>query len=296
MQRMNSSSNRKLMQKRRTFIKTTTAALMAAMVIPNKMWAKKENKEIGIQLYTLREMLKENFEETLEIVSSIGYSTIEAAGYSDRKFYGYYPREYKTILEDFGLTPVSSHAKFSLADTSQVVEDTVESGAKYLVYPWLEENQRQTIDDYKRLAEEFNIMGELCKNGGLTFAYHNHAFEFEDKNGVIPYNVLLENTDPEFVSMELDLYWIMRGGFNPKEYFDVFPGRFKLWHVKDMKDTHEMEFAPVGEGILNFQAIFRQKEIAGLEYAFVEQDAHSNDDPILNIQSSFNYLNRLADY
>jgi sugar phosphate isomerase/epimerase len=284
------------MQKRRTFIKTTAAAMMAALLTPNKMWAKKKNKVIGIQLYTLREMLKENFEETLDIVSSIGYSTIESAGYADRKFYGYYPKEYKNILEDYGLTPVSSHARFALIDAPYVIDDTLESGAKYLVYPWLAENQRKTIDDYKRLADEFNIIGELCKNGGLTFAYHNHAFEFEDKNGVIPYNVLLENTEPDLVSMELDLYWIMRGGFNPKEYFDVFPGRFKLWHVKDMLDTSVMDFAPVGQGILNFQAIFRQKEKAGLEYAFVEQDSHSNDDPIFNIETSFNYLNRLSDY
>jgi sugar phosphate isomerase/epimerase len=284
------------MQKRRTFIKTTSAALLTAMVIPNKMWAKKKNKVIGIQLYTLREMLKENFEETLEIIASIGYSTIEAAGYADRKFYGYYPKEYKNILNDFGLIPVSSHAKFTVADAPYVIEDTLESGANYLVYPWLAENQRKTIDDYKQLAGEFNIIGELCKKEGLTFAYHNHAFEFEEMNGVIPYNVLLENTEPDLVSMELDLYWIMRGGFNPKEYFEIFQGRFKLWHVKDMTDTSEMDFAPVGQGILNFQAIFRLKELAGLEYAFVEQDSHSNDDPILNIQTSFKYLNRLSDY
>lgn len=284
------------MQNRRTFIKTTTAAMAASIVLPGKLWAMKKDKEIGIQLYTLREMIKDDFEGTLELVADIGYTTVEAAGYSDRKFYNYYPVEYKKILDSFGLKSISSHAKFALADASKVISDTAEAGAKYLVFPWLEEKDRKSIDDYKKLADEFNIIGELAKKSGLTFAYHNHAFEFENFSGVIPYNILLENTDPAYVSMELDLYWIMRGGFNPQEYFQTYPGRFKLWHVKDMADTSEMKMAPVGQGILNFKAIFKQKEVAGLEYAFVEQDNHSNDDPIGNIQSSFNYLNNLSDY
>ena len=284
------------MQKRRTFIKTAAAATAAGMLIPSSLFAMNKQKEIGLQLYTLRDMIKQDFEGTLEIVSDIGYTTVEAAGYKDRKFYGYYPKEYQKILKDYGLTTVSSHTKFSVLDAKQVINDTKEAGIKYLVLPWLEESQRTSIDNYKKLADEFNIIGELCKNAGLTFAYHNHAFEFKKFNGVVPYNVLLENTDPNYVSMEMDLYWVVKGGYNPQEYFGLFPGRFKLWHVKDMDETDEENFAPVGQGIINFQAIFRQKELAGLEHIFVEQDDHKNDNPILNIESSYNYLSNLSDF
>ena len=284
------------MQKRRTFIKTVSAAAAAGLILPKYLFAKKTEKQIGIQLYTLRDMIKENFEETLGIISDIGYQTVEAAGYSNRKFYGYYPVEYKKIIEDYGLESISSHAKFSLLDAPKVIEDTLESGGKYLIIPWLSVEQRKTIDDYKKLADEFNKVGQLCNNAGLTFGYHNHAFEFEEINGVVPYNVLLENTDSDLVAMELDLYWIVRGGYNPQEYFDIFPGRFKLWHIKDMDTNKEMDFVPVGKGLINFQAIFRQQKKAGLEYSFVEQDSHPNDDPILNIKTSFNYLNNLTEY
>ena len=293
---MNKLFSETRMQKRRTFIKTSTAALAAAMILPGKMLGNKERKNIGIQLYTLREMAEDDFEGVLEIISNIGYKTVEAAGYSNRKFYGYYPSEYKKLVENYGLNSVSSHCKFNLGNVSEVIDDVITSGGKYLVLPSLPENKRQTIDDYKKLADKFNIYGQLCKNAGLTFAYHNHAFEFEEKNGIIPYNVLLENTDPELVSMELDLYWIMYGGFNPQEYFEIFPGRFKLWHVKDMANTWNMQMAPVGQGIINFKAIFRQQKLAGLEHAFVEQDDHYDTDPVLNIKSSYNYLNNLSDF
>lgn len=284
------------MQKRRTFIKTTATALAASLVLPTQLWAAKKEKVIGLQLYTLREMIKDDFEGTLEIVADIGYKTVEAAGYANRKFYGFYPKEYKNIVDGFGLKSVSTHTNFSILDAPQVIEDTLEAGCKYLIIPWLSEEKRKSIDNYKKLAEEFNKIGELCNNAGLVFGYHNHAFEFAKINGLTPYTILLENTEPDLVTMELDIYWIVWGGYNPQEYFEQFPGRFKLWHVKDMGDTSEMQMLPVGEGIINFKSIFRQKEMAGLEYAFVEQDIHSNDTPLLNIKSSFNYLENLPNY
>ena len=284
------------MYKRRTFIKGVAAAVVVGFISPKIMLANKKSRTIGIQLYTLRDLIAENFEEVLGIVSDIGYKTVEAAGYSDRKFYGYFPGEYKKILADYDLTPISSHAKFSLRDAPKVIEDTVESGAKYLIYPWLKQSERKSIDSYKKLADEFNRIGSLCNAAGLTFGYHNHAFEFEDIGDIIPYNVLLENTEPSMVCMELDLYWIMKAGYNPQEYFDLYPGRFKLWHIKDMDESKEMNFAPVGKGIINFQSIFKQKEKAGLEYSFVEQDTHSNDDPVQNIKDSYRYLNNLPSY
>lgn len=284
------------MYKRRTFIKGISAAALAGLIAPKIMLGNRKARTIGIQLYTLRDMIEDNLEEVLEVVSDIGYSTIESAGYKDRKFYNYYPNEFKTLVEDYGLKHISTHAKFTLIDAPKVIEDTLESGAQYLILPWLKESERKTIDDYKKLAEELNRIGSLCTASGLKFGYHNHDFEFYDIGGIIPYNVLLENTDPENVCMELDIFWIFKAGFNPQEYFDLYPGRFKLWHIKDMDESSEMKFAPVGKGIINFQGIFKQKEKAGLEYGFVEQDAHFDEDPVLNIKNSYRYLNDLPAY
>jgi sugar phosphate isomerase/epimerase len=281
---------------RRSFIKSISATAIAGMILPKTMLARKTDRIIGLQLYTLRDLIKEDFESTLEIVADIGFKTIESAGYDNGKFYGFYPDEFKRIMDGFGLQLVSHHVNFSLREAPEVIDKSVESGASYLVIPWLAEEKRKSIDSYKRLAEEFNQIGELCKKSGLKLAYHNHAFEFEEFNGVLPYNVLLDNTEPELVCMELDIYWITRAGYNPQEYFQLYPGRFKLWHVKDMDETEEMNMMPVGKGIINFQSIFRQQKKAGLEFSFVEQDYHLNEQPILNIKESYRYLSDLPAY
>jgi sugar phosphate isomerase/epimerase len=150
------------------------------------------------------------------------------------------------------------------------------------------------MDDYKRHAENFNSFGEICENAGLQFAYHNHDFEFLNFDGVMPYDYLLENTDPELVKMELDLYWITKGGQDPVEYFKKYPGRFELWHVKDMEDNEEKFFAEVGYGTIDFKRIFAERETAGMEMFFVEQD-QSRRNPFESIEMSFNFLNE-AEY
>ena len=281
---------------RRTFVKTVGVAAAASFLSPGIMLGAGKKRKIGIQLYTLRDMMGEDFEGTLSTISDIGYTQVESAGYGNGKFYGNYPGEFKKILNDYGLSHISSHFKVKLKDAPKVISDTVEAGAQFLVFPWLPEEDRKTPDDYKRLELELNQIGELCHNAGISFGYHNHAFEFESMNGIIPYNVLLDETEPDLVCMELDLYWIIRAGYNPQEYFERNPGRFKLWHVKDMDETEDMNFAPVGKGIINFQSIYKQKDKAGLAFSFVEQDKHLNEDPIQNIKDSFRYLNDLPSY
>lgn len=262
--------------------------------------ASETKKDIGIQIYTLRDQIAEGLEQAMEKVAGIGYTRIEAYGYENRNILGKTPLEFKELLNGLGMTMPSIHSvtevstgegKAAILDAMKVtVEDAKTAGAKYLVYAYLKEEERQSMDDYKRHAENFNSFGEICKNAGLQFAYHNHDFEFLDFDGVMPYDYLLENTDPELVKMELDLYWITKGGQDPVEYFKKYPGRFELWHVKDMEDSEEKFFAEVGYGTIDFERIFAEREKAGMKMFFVEQD-QSRRNPFESIEMSFNFLN-----
>jgi len=277
---------------RRTFIKNTSAAVAASMVLPSCLIAGNAEKIIGIQLYTLRGLVKEDFLGTLDKIAEIGYNAVEAAGYSDRKFYNYLPAEYKKIIEDKGMIPQSSHSMFTLEKADQVIEDTKQAGMAYLVIPYLDKSNRESIDDYKRVAEEFNRIGKKCNKAGLRFSYHNHAFEFEKIDGLIPYNILLEETEPELVCMQLDTYWMVYGGYKPVDYFQQFPGRFELWHIKDLLEGEERKSTEIGNGTIDFQKIFEHREIAGLKNIYLEQEAFDIP-PFESIEISFNYLTHL---
>lgn len=263
-----------------------------------------ENKKIGIQIYTVRDRIAENLEKTMEGVAAIGYKWIEAYGYENRMILGKKPVEFKKLLNNLGMSMPSIHAvtelssgqgKAAILDSMKAtVEDAHAAGAIYLVYAFLKPEERKSMEDYKRHAELFNGFGELCKNAGMQFAYHNHDFEFMDFDGIMPYDYLLQNTEPGLVKMELDLYWIIKGGQNPVEYFKKAPGRFELWHVKDMEDGPEKFFAEVGQGTIDFKEIFDAGKTAGMKYFFVEQD-RSRRDIMESIKMSYNFLSE-AEY
>jgi sugar phosphate isomerase/epimerase len=280
------------MTNRRTFLKRVSAVSAAALLLPNEILAFPGEKMIGIQLYTIRDLVNKDFTGTLKTLSEIGYNSLEAAGYADRKFYGYSPKEYEKICLDFGLRPLSSHSGVSLSNADQIIEDTKAAGMDYLVLPWIGEDRRKSADHYKALAEELNQIGEKCKVAGLKFGYHNHAFEFEKKDGQIPYDILLENTEPDLCFMQLDFYWMVYGGFEPLDYFEKYPGRFELWHIKDMAGNEARESTEIGNGIIDFKAIYKKRELAGMKYFFLEQEAF-NMDPIESITISYQFLKTL---
>ena len=192
-----------------------------------------------------------------------------------------------------GMLAQSSHAGVNLMNIDETIEDTVNAGMSYLVLPSFDRSKRTILDGYRNGADEFNVMGEKCKNAGLSFAYHNHAFEFEKLEDKVPYDVLLENTDPEFVSMQLDLYWMVYGGKDPLDYFNRFPGRFELFHVKDMSGDENRESTEIGSGIIDFNAIFAEKEKAGMKYFYLEQESFKMD-PFESIAISYDYLKNLT--
>jgi sugar phosphate isomerase/epimerase len=283
------------MTNRRDFLKTTAMATAASFVFP-AIAGTSEKKIIGLQLYTVRDKIKLDLKSTLEKMASIGYNSVEAAGYNiaDGTFYGMAPKAFAGLLKELGMPLYSSHTVFEPDVAEKVIADAAATGAKYIIYPFLPEQFRTNLDGWKSTADKFNKLGEIAKKNGIQFGYHNHAFEFEKVDGKIPYDLLLSRTDSSLVTFEMDLYWVTRGGYNPVDYFKKYPGRFQLWHVKDMVKTDDMFFAPVGSGRIDFASIFAEKRTAGMKYFFVEQDSFKNLDPFESIEMSYNYLNQAA--
>ena len=235
----------------------------------------------GLALYTVRDDMGKNAKETLKAVADDGYKNIEAANYEDGKFYNMTPAEFKAYLDELGLTPISTHqGSVTMENAEQMMADVKAAGFEYFVIPVppmgmfefnMENrtmNMKGTAADLARILDQ---LGEKANAAGLKLLYHNHDFEFKpNADGVVIIDHLLENCNPELVNFQMDLYWVTKAGADPVAYFEKYPGRFKIWHVKDMDD--QGRFAPVGKGTIDFKRILDNKELSGMEYYMVEQD------------------------
>jgi len=246
-------------------------------------------KKIGLELYTVRRELEKDFAGTLEKVAALGFLEVEFAGY-----FNHPPQEIKTLLARYQLSAPSAH--ITTAALRDSLQETIEAaqaiGHEYLVCGYLPAEERRSLDDYKKLVELFNRAGERLKKAGIQFGYHNHDFEFVTVEGRLPYDIILAGTDPQMVKMEMDLYWITKGGQDPLKYFSAHPGRFPLVHVKDMDGTPRRFFTEVGRGTIDFKKIFAAAQKAGVKHYFVEQD-ETPASPFTSIKLSMDYLKRL---
>jgi len=249
----------------------------------------------GLALYTLRDAMSEDPKGVLKQVADIGYQYIEAAGYGDGKFYGMEPAEFKSYLDEIGLTPLSSHhGDVTLDNADEMIAAAKAAGFTYFVIPIPpmghfkvdpETGAMNMSGNLETVTDIINTIGEKCAAAGLKCLYHNHDFEFvENADGVVPMDYFLENTDPEHVNFQMDLYWVTKAGADPLAYFEKAPGRFKIWHVKDMDD--QGRFAPVGTGTIDFGRILAKKELSGMEHYFVEQDKTFDRPPMEAIRIS----------
>lgn len=258
---------------------------------------------LGLQLYTIRDAMAADVPGSLKKVSDLGYQHVELASYADGKFYGYDPLEFRKIVEDLGMKIYSSHTQveaqgITLENATKMAEDHAKVGVKYCIQPWIVEEARTTIASYQKMAADWNQVGEIMKSHGIQFGYHNHNFEFDTVEGKIPYyDVLMAELDPALVTMEIDLFWVSKAGQNPVEMFNKYPGRFQLFHMKDMftkeepfYHTNTKDFAPVGEGQIDFKAILAAKDMAGMKYLIVEQDNTLDGKPFEAIQKSMSNL------
>jgi sugar phosphate isomerase/epimerase len=262
------------MNSRRNFLKASGMLAAGSLLLPDLIQAasRRSVKDVGLQLYTVRnEMLKDNV-GTLKQVAALGYKEIESAGSDKGSYYGFKPAEMKKVCSDLGMTLRSGHVHYD-DKWQQTIDDAVQSGQEYLIVSVMPSNG-QTVDNYKKVAEIFNKAGEACKKSNITFGYHNHDSEFDKDNGKVLYDVLLENTNPEYVKMEMDLGWVIVTGNDPLAYFAKYPGRFPLWHLKDMdlKAKHSVEF---GKGSLDVKKMLENAKKAGMKYFFVEQEEYT---------------------
>lgn len=246
----------------------------------------RELAKIGLQLYTLRAELGEDFEGTLRKVAELGYEEVEFDG-----LFGNDPLEVKALLDEIGLDPVSYHAPWGIVRTrpEEAIAEAVALGSQYLVFAWMPGDLRDRRSEWESWVGVFNNVASLCKDAGLQFAYHNHDFEFQDVEGILPYDLILNGIDRELVQMELDLYWLALGGEQPAPLFERYPGGFPLAHVKDMGVNDEM--VDVGDGILDFGDTFARSADSGMKHFFVEHD--DTVDPFLTAERSIAYLKEL---
>ncbi|QKG51944.1 sugar phosphate isomerase/epimerase family protein [Hymenobacter sp. BRD67] len=291
------------MSSRRDFVKSATLLSAGVLVSPRLLAAPKQY--IGLQLYTVRDAMQQNPAGTLAKVAQLGYNSVEGATYTGSlKFYGMEPAAFAKVLRENGLIMPSSHYMLGEAQQNgqptqgtilhgwdKAVDDAAQVGVKYMVCAYLLDTERGNLDHYKLIAEHLNKAGERCKKAGIQLCYHNHDFEFAAQAGKLPYDVLLSLTDKSLVKMELDLYWATKAGHDPVALFKANPGRFPLWHIKDMDKTAERSFTEVGNGSIDFKRIFAEAKLAGMQYFFVEQDKTPGS-PFDSIRQSIAYLKR----
>ncbi|WP_324678299.1 sugar phosphate isomerase/epimerase [Hymenobacter sp. GOD-10R] len=280
-----------------------SAALLSAGALVSPALLAAPTQYIGLQLYTVRDAMQQDPTGTLAKVAQLGYNSVEGATYTGtQKFYGMEPAAFAKTLKQHGLIMPSSHYVLGMAENQgkpvqgtilhgwdKAVDDAAQVGIKYMVCAYLQESERGNLDQYKRLAEALNKAGQRCKKAGIQLCYHNHDFEFVAQDGKLPYDILLKQTDKDLLKMELDLYWASKAGHDPVTLFQQNPGRFPLWHMKDMDKTEKHDFTEVGNGSIDFKKIYAQRKLAGLQYFFVEQD-RTPGSPFDSIRSSISYI------
>lgn len=257
-----------------------------------------EEKFIGLQLYSVRDAMNADAEGTVAQVGEMGYKFVEAAGYADGKFYGMEPVAFKELCETNGLQFLGSHTGQDVPDSTnwestmawwdECISAHKAAGVTWIVQPWMGGTGYESLDGLKRYCEYFNAVGEKCNAAGIRFGYHNHDNEFKTVlEGKPVYDWMLELTDPEKVMFQLDLYWIVEGGKNPVDYFNNYPGRFELWHIKDKEEVG-------ASGNMDFESMFAAQKKSGFKYGIVEVEEY-NFEPIESCRKSLEWLNN-TDY
>lgn len=288
---------------RRNFIGQTMALTSSAVFLSTAFTsAAKKKYKMGLQLFTMRDDMGKDPVASLKRIASIGYQDLETYGYdpAHNTYYGIKANEFKKVLDDTNLTTSSGHYDLFKylekpeelkAYVAQCIEGAHALKQKYITWPWLDPDSR-TIEKFKVLAGRLNVIGEQITKAGLGLAYHNHDFEFIDHNGQIGYDIIMRETDPELVKLQIDLYWVMHSSKRtPHELFKSQPGRFVMWHIKDM-DKKTRDYTELGNGSIDYTRIIPDNALAGMQYYFLEQGGNFATNPFTSITDSAQYMKK----
>lgn len=277
------------MTNRRDFLIRSGAMVAGSLILPSLLANTKKVTNVGVQLYTFRDAMAEDAIGTLKKIAGMGYKEIETARSSKGHYYGLKPAEMKKVCEDLGMVLRSGHVHVD-ENWAKTIDEAAESGQDYLICSTMP-SRGQTVDNYKSVSEVFNKAGEESKKLGINFGYHNHSYEFQSDGDQVLFDVLMDNTEADLLHMELDLGWVIVGGKDPLDYFAKYPGRFPLWHLKDMDmaEKHSTEF---GKGGLDIMAMLKHSEASGLKYIFVEQEEYA-DNPFDSMKENMTFLNKI---
>ncbi|MFC5626865.1 sugar phosphate isomerase/epimerase family protein [Algoriphagus winogradskyi] len=289
---------------RRDFIKQTGLAVSAASFgLAGFNSPKAKDYKMGLQLFTIRAPMAEDPKLALKTIAGFGYQDTETYGYDGEKqeFYGMPATDFKKVLEDNSLVSTSGHYDFikyfngSSEDLMRYTDQSIVGAhalnQKYITWPWLDPESR-SIEKFKILADKLNLIGERVNKAGLGFAYHNHDFEFIDHNGEIGYDIILQNTDPELVKLQIDLYWVAHSSpLSAHELFMKAPGRFVMWHIKDM-DKVSRDYTEMGNGSIDYTKILPAASLSGMEYYYIEQGGNFAQNPIQSVKESATYFKK----
>lgn len=282
---------------RRQFLKTAGAITAGSFLL--SQWAcktatmgmKPSLSKYGVQLWSVKEDMAKDAKGTLKQISGFGYKQIESFQGQQGIFWGMSPTEFKSFMGDLGMTIISSHCNIN-TDFEKTVEMAATAGLSYLICPYL--GPQPKMDDFKRFADRFNQCGELCKKAGMRFAYHNHDYSFKEMDGQLPQDVMMGIADPGLVDFQLDIYWIVKAGKNPVDYFKKYPNRFRLCHVKDMSKNAPYESCDLGMGSIDYPKILKVAADQGMKYFIVEQEAFEGSTPLKSIGVDSKYMEKLV--
>jgi sugar phosphate isomerase/epimerase len=277
---------------RREFIQKSTFTALNILALPSSLQVLQSRSCIGLQTYTLRDIINDDPKGVLTKVAELGYKEIETFAYNDGKIYNMDFAEFGKFVNGLGMKVTSGHYPLDLIKSDKwerAITDAKSIGQEYMVMPYIHDVDRTSIDDYKRICEILNKAATVANKYEMKFSYHNHEFEFQTLNDQIPYDVMLAELDPNIVSMELDVFWIVNAGKDPFAYFDKYPNRFELWHVKDMDKNDKNKNADVGSGTINWKKLFSKARQAGMKHFFVEQETYTSS-PMNSVDAGIKYL------
>jgi sugar phosphate isomerase/epimerase len=285
------------MQRRNFLIKTAQATALLA-VLPSISCAPKPAvnveflKEFGIQLWTLRDVIENNPKQTIAEIAKMGFTQIESYEGKQGIFWGMKPKKFNSFLQDHNLKFISAHCEWT-KDLQRKAAEVASIGGKYMICPWL--GPQKTIEDYKKAADQFNKAGEICKKEGLRFAYHNHDYSFVKTEGKIPQQIFMDNTDPDLVDFEMDIYWVVTAGVDPVLYLEKYKNRFRLCHIKDRKkeSVEQFDSCTLGEGSIAYETLFNKANTFGMQYYIYEQEKYDGKGVMANAKTSADYLKKI---